>query len=93
VTSLSMESTRSTQFTLYLVSYLSSENRITVPYYSVRLATQYLFKIESTSKYTLRSTKKKHLLMPHEIHIKIFLKLTLQVTVFDVPSNSIPRKM
>jgi hypothetical protein len=95
VTSLSMESTNVTQFMLYLVSYLSNENGLMVPYCSVRLATQYLFHIQSTSnyEYTLKSTKKKYSLMPHDTHFKICLKLIGHVIFFDVSSNSNLRKM
>jgi len=76
-----------------LVSYFSNENSIMFPHCSVGLATQYLFHIESTNNYTLKSTKKKHLLVPHEIHFKIYLKLTGYVIVFDVASNSNLRQM
>ena len=93
MTSLPMESIRITHFKLYLVSYLSNENGIMVPYCSVRLATHYLFHIESTGNYTLESTKKEHSLVPHEIHFKIYLKLNGHVIVFNVASNSNLRKM
>jgi hypothetical protein len=88
-----MESIRATQFMLCFVSYLSNENGITAPFCSVRLTTQYLFHTESTSNYTLKSPRKKHLLMPREIHFKINLELNGHVIVFDVAANSNLRKL
>jgi len=93
VTSLPMESIRATQFMVCLLSYHSNENGIMTPFCSVRLTTQYLFHIESTSNYTLKRTKNKYSLIPHETHFNIYLKLTGHVILFDVAVNSNLRKM
>ena len=76
-----------------LIFYLSKENGIVLPYCSVRLATQYLFHIEFTRNYAWRSTTKKHSLMLHDIHFKIYSKLNVHFTVVDVASNSNLRRM
>jgi len=88
-----MESITATQFMVCLVSYLSNEHDIMAPFCSVGLTTQYIFHIQSTSNYTLKRTKNKYSLMPHEIHFNIYFKLTGHVILFDVAANSNLRKM
>jgi hypothetical protein len=88
-----MQSTKATYFMVCLVSYPSNKNGIMASYCPVTLATQYIFHIQSASNYTLKSTKKENLLMPHDINFKIYLKLIGHVIIFEVASNSNLGKM